>query len=86
MALFRTEFVVERMIFGGSRWGGGGVPYSPSCGVCVLRFVRFTRLHSGDGGLGGGGLFLTVKLLKHGKQGYRYHTRRRVFFEFYHRH
>ena len=54
--------------------------------VCVSGFVRVTRLCSGVGSFGGGGLYFTVKLLKQGKKGYRYHALRRALSEFYHIH
>ena len=61
----------------------GGVPRSPSCGVCVSQLVRFARVCSGVGDFNNGNLFLTAKLLK---QGYRYHKIRKAFSKFYHRH
>ena len=62
---------------------GGGVPRSPSCGVCVSQLVCFAGVCSSVGGFGGGGLFLAAGLLR---QGYGYHKIRRAFSKFYHRH
>ena len=45
---------------------GGGVPRSPSCGVCVSRLVSFARVCSGVDGFGSGGLLLAAGLLKQG--------------------
>ena len=59
---------------------GGGVPSSPSCGVCVSRLVCFATVCSGVDGFGSGGLFLADGLLKPGC-GYR--KVRKSFSKFY---
>ena len=61
----------------------GGVPRSPSCGVCISQLIRFARVCSNVDDFNNRNLFLTAKLLK---QGYRYHKIRKAFSKFYHRH
>ena len=55
----------------------------PSYGVYISQLIRFARLCSNVDDFNNSNLFLTAKLLK---QGYRYHTIRKAFSKFYHRH
>ena len=58
-------------------------PRSPSYGVYISQLVRFARVCSNVDDFNNGNLFITAKLLN---QGYRYHTIRKTFSKFYHRH
>ena len=61
----------------------GDVPRSPFDGVYIFQFVRFARVCFNVDDFNNRNLFLTAKLLK---QGYIYHTIRKTFSKFYHRH
>ena len=61
----------------------GDVSCSPSYGVYISQLIRFARVCSNVDDLNNRNLFLTAKLLI---QGYRYHTIRKAFSKFYHRH
>ena len=54
-----------------------------SYGVYISQLIRFARVYSNVDGFNNRILFLTAKL---SKQGYRYHTIRKAFSKFYHRH
>ena len=45
---------------------GGGVPHSPSCGVCVFRLFRFAIVCSNVDDFNNINFYLTAKLLKRG--------------------
>ena len=61
----------------------GDVPRSPSYSVYISQLIRFARVCSNVDDFNNRNLILTAKLLK---QGYRYHTIRKAFSIFYHRH
>ena len=61
----------------------GDVPLSPSYGVYVSQLILFARVCSNVDDFKNRNLFLTAKLLKYA---YRYHTIRKAFSKFYHRH
>ena len=61
----------------------GDIPPSHSYGVYISQLIRFARVCSNVDDFNNRNLFLTAKLLKHG---YRYHTIRKAFSTFYHRH
>ena len=60
----------------------GDVPRSPSYGVYISQLICFARVCSNVDDFNTR-TFLTAKLLK---EGYRYHTFRKSFSKFYHRH
>ena len=61
----------------------GDVPRSPFYGVYIPQLIRFARVCSNVDKFNNRKLILTAKLLK---QGYRYHTIRKAFSKFCHRH
>ena len=61
----------------------GDVPRSPSYVVYISQLIRFARVCSNVDDFNKRNLFLTAELLK---QGHRYHTIRKAFSKFYHRH
>ena len=75
----RDDFNFEIVNF---QFHDGDVPSSPSYGVYISQLIRFARVCS-NVDFNNRNLFLTAKLLK---QGYRYHTIRKAFSKFYHRH
>ena len=64
----------------------GDVPRSPSYGVYISKLIRFARVCSYVDDFNNRTLFLTAKLFKQGYHGYSYHTIRKAFSKFYHRH
>ena len=61
----------------------GDVPRSPSYGIYMSQLIRLARVCSYISYFNNRNQFLTAKLLK---QVYRYHTIRKAFSKFYHRH
>ena len=61
----------------------GDVPRSHSYGLYISQLIRFARVCSNVDDFKNRNLFLTAKLLR---KAYRFHTIRKAFSKFYHRH